>query len=76
MAQFALNSVASAAQISVFISQPILVLMALQIILFRYVLPMSLITLNDIMAFYVGFFFGKTPLIKVGRTDVSRFPNF
>ena len=30
-----------------------------------YILPMALITLNDIMAFYVGFFFGKTPLIKV-----------
>ena len=30
-----------------------------------YVLPMTLITLNDIAAYYVGFFFGKTPLIKV-----------
>ena len=30
-----------------------------------YVLPMTLITLNDITAYYVGFFFGKTPLIKV-----------
>ncbi|XP_059097760.1 phosphatidate cytidylyltransferase, photoreceptor-specific-like [Tigriopus californicus] len=30
-----------------------------------YILPMTLITLNDIMAFYVGFFFGKTPLIKL-----------
>ena len=30
-----------------------------------YVLPMTLITLNDIMAYFVGFFFGKTPLIKV-----------
>ncbi len=32
-----------------------------------YVLPMTLITLNDIAAYYVGFFFGKTPLIKVNR---------
>lgn len=30
-----------------------------------YILPMTLITLNDIMAFYVGFFFGRTPLIKL-----------
>jgi len=30
-----------------------------------YVLPMTLITLNDIAAFYVGFFFGRTPLIKL-----------
>ena len=30
-----------------------------------FVLPMTLITLNDIAAYYVGFFFGKTPLIKV-----------
>ena len=30
-----------------------------------YVLPMTLITLNDIAAYYVGFFFGKTPLIKL-----------
>ena len=30
-----------------------------------YVLPMTLITLNDITAYYVGFFFGRTPLIKV-----------
>ena len=30
-----------------------------------YVLPMTLITLNDITAYYVGFFFGQTPLIKV-----------
>ena len=29
------------------------------------VLPMGLITLNDIASFYVGFFFGRTPLIKV-----------
>lgn len=30
-----------------------------------YVLPMTLITLNDIAAYYVGFFFGRTPLIRV-----------
>jgi len=30
-----------------------------------YVLPMTLIALNDITAYYVGFFFGRTPLIKL-----------
>lgn len=30
-----------------------------------YVVPMIVITINDIMAFYVGFYFGKTPLIKL-----------
>ncbi len=31
-----------------------------------YVVPMSVITINDIAAYMVGFFFGKTQLIKVG----------
>jgi len=30
-----------------------------------YVCPMIIITINDICAYYVGFFFGKTPLIKL-----------
>ena len=30
-----------------------------------YVMPMSLITINDIGAYMVGFFCGKTPLIKL-----------
>jgi len=30
-----------------------------------YVVPMSVITINDIAAYMVGFFFGKTQLIKV-----------
>ena len=37
-----------------------------------YVLPMTLITLNDITAYYVGFFFGKTPLIKVLPLNTSK----
>ena len=40
-----------------------------------YVLPMTLITLNDIMAYYVGFFAGRTPLIKVSKEDYF-FPNY
>jgi phosphatidate cytidylyltransferase len=32
-----------------------------------YVLPMTLITLNDIAAYGVGFFFGNTPLIEVNK---------
>jgi len=30
-----------------------------------YVMPMSIITINDIMAYMVGFFGGRTPLIKL-----------
>lgn len=30
-----------------------------------YVVPMSVITINDIAAYMVGFFFGKTPLIRL-----------
>ena len=30
-----------------------------------YVIPMSVITINDISAYMVGFFCGKTQLIKV-----------
>ena len=36
-----------------------------------YVLPMTLITLNDIMAYFVGFCLGKTPLIKVRLSYLS-----
>ena len=32
---------------------------------------MTVITLNDIAAFYVGFFFGRTPLIKVENQDLQ-----
>ena len=30
-----------------------------------YIIPVFVITINDICAYYVGFFFGKTPLIKL-----------
>jgi len=30
-----------------------------------YVMPMFIITINDIMAYMVGFFIGRTPLIKL-----------
>ncbi len=33
--------------------------------LIRYVLPMSLVTINDIAAYFIGRCFGKTPLIKL-----------
>lgn len=31
----------------------------------RFLLPASLIVINDIAAYVFGFFFGKTPLIKL-----------
>ncbi len=35
-----------------------------------YVIPMSVITINDIAAYMVGFFVGKTPLIKVSQNVI------
>ena len=32
---------------------------------FRFLVPVSMIICNDIMAYLFGFFFGKTPLIKL-----------
>lgn len=32
---------------------------------FRFLLPATLIVINDIAAYIFGFFFGKTPLIKL-----------
>jgi len=32
---------------------------------FRFLVPVSMIICNDIMAYMFGFFFGKTPLIKL-----------
>lgn len=34
-------------------------------IMCRFLLPASLIVINDIMAYFFGIFFGKTPLIKL-----------
>lgn len=31
----------------------------------RFLLPASLIAINDVAAYFFGFFFGKTPLIKL-----------
>ena len=33
--------------------------------LIRFLVPVSMIICNDIMAYMFGFFFGKTPLIKL-----------
>lgn len=35
--------------------------------LIRFIVPISCVICNDIMAYMFGFFFGRTPLIKVGR---------
>lgn len=32
---------------------------------FRFIVPVSMIILNDIWAYIFGFFFGRTPLIQV-----------
>lgn len=32
---------------------------------FRFIVPVSMIICNDVMAYMFGFFFGKTPLIKL-----------
>lgn len=32
---------------------------------YRFIVPVTMIILNDIWAYLFGFFFGRTPLIKV-----------
>lgn len=32
---------------------------------FRFIVPVSMIVINDVMAYVFGFFFGRTPLIKL-----------
>lgn len=36
----------------------------------RFIVPISCVICNDIMAYMFGFFFGRTPLIKVGCLTV------
>lgn len=36
---------------------------------FRFIVPISIVICNDIMAYLFGFFFGRTPLIKVSGLD-------
>lgn len=33
--------------------------------LYRFLFPVSLIAINDVAAYFFGFFFGRTPLIKL-----------
>ncbi|KAL0433536.1 UNVERIFIED_CONTAM: Phosphatidate cytidylyltransferase 1 [Sesamum latifolium] len=40
-------------------------------IVIKFLLPASLIVINDIAAYIFGFFFGKTPLIKLSPKKVS-----
>lgn len=35
------------------------------ILYFRFIVPVSMIVCNDVMAYMFGFFFGRTPLIKL-----------
>lgn len=35
----------------------------------RFIVPISCVICNDIMAYMFGFFFGRTPLIKVWGTS-------
>lgn len=35
------------------------------LIIFRFIVPVSMIVINDVMAYMFGFFFGRTPLIKL-----------
>jgi len=35
------------------------------LIVFRFIVPVSMIVINDVMAYMFGFFFGRTPLIKL-----------
>lgn len=42
----------------------------LALLLHRFIVPISCVICNDIMAYMFGFFFGRTPLIKVDRVQV------
>lgn len=44
----------------------VLLLMERPLCLNRFIVPISCVICNDIMAYMFGFFFGRTPLIKVG----------
>lgn len=35
------------------------------IYVYRFLLPAALIAMNDVAAYFFGFYFGKTPLIKL-----------
>lgn len=39
--------------------------------LIRFIVPISCVICNDIMAYMFGFFFGRTPLIKVGHPAIT-----
>lgn len=41
----------------------------------RFIVPISCVICNDIMAYMFGFFFGRTPLIKVGCLTVHSLEN-
>ena len=40
--------------------------------MFRLLYPASMVICNDIMAYFFGFFFGKTPLIKVRNVNKTK----
>lgn len=46
-------------------------LMQALVCLNRFIVPISCVICNDIMAYMFGFFFGRTPLIKVGYKVVA-----
>lgn len=48
-------------------SRPVAVLQ--RVVSDRFIVPISCVICNDIMAYMFGFFFGRTPLIKVGCLD-------
>lgn len=41
------------------------VLTLIMLIIYRFIVPVSMIVINDVMAYMFGFFFGRTPLIKL-----------
>lgn len=40
-------------------------ILLMMLIVFRFIVPVSMIVINDVMAYMFGFFFGRTPLIKL-----------
>lgn len=50
-------------------SRPVAVLIITALGFTRFIVPISCVICNDIMAYMFGFFFGRTPLIKVASLD-------
>lgn len=62
---FRWNDLVSRNRIHVLRTSLMLICAQLHFPVYRFIVPISIVICNDIMAYLFGFFFGRTPLIKV-----------